>query len=91
MWPCSSEQGFLLCAPRQGALTIQQYFRGGEFVINGGNQLNMVAQESAQKLGSISRKEYDRARSGAERFQRLEMRVMGLLQIAQVALSTDGQ
>ncbi len=70
---------------------IQQYFRGGEFVINGGNPLNMVAQASAQKLGSISRKEYDRARSGAERFQRLEMRVMGLLQIAQVALSTDGQ
>jgi hypothetical protein len=70
---------------------IQQYFRGGEFVINGGNPLNMVAQESAQKLGSISRKEYDRARSGAERFQRLEMRVMGLLQIVQVALSTDGQ
>lgn len=70
---------------------IQQYFRGGEFVINGGNPLNMVAKESAQKLGSISRKEYDRARSGAERFQRPEMRVMALLQIAQVALSTDGQ
>jgi hypothetical protein len=70
---------------------IQQYFRDGEFVINGGNPLNMVAQESAQKLGSISRKEFDRARLGAERFQRPEMRVMGLLQIAQVALSTDGQ
>jgi hypothetical protein len=70
---------------------IQQYFRGGEFVINGGNPLNMVAQASAQKLGSISRKEYDRARLGAERFQRPEMRVMGLLQIAQVALSTDAQ
>ena len=70
---------------------IQQYFRDGEFVINGGNPLNMVAQESAQKLGSISRKEYDRARLAAERFQRPEMRVMGLLQIAQTALSADGK
>jgi hypothetical protein len=68
-----------------------QYFRDGEFVINGGNPLNMVAQESAQKLGSISRKEYDRAKLAAERFQRREMRVMVLLQIAQVALSIDGQ
>ena len=70
---------------------IQQYFRRGEFVINGGNPLSTVAQESAQRLGSISRKEYDRAKLVAERFQRPEMRVMGLLQIAEVALSTDGQ
>jgi hypothetical protein len=68
---------------------IQQYFRDGEFVINGGNPLNMVAQESAQKLGSISRKEYDRARLAADRFQRPEMRVMGLLQIAQTLLTID--
>lgn len=68
-----------------------QYFRDGEFVINDGNQLNMVAQGSAQKLGSISRKEYERARLGAERFQRPEMRVMGLLQIVKVALSADAQ
>jgi hypothetical protein len=68
-----------------------QYFRGGEFVINGGNPLNNVAQESAQKLGSLSRKDYDRARLGAERFQRPEMRVMGLLQIAQSLLVTDAR
>lgn len=68
---------------------LQQYFRDGEFVINGGNQLNTLVQASAQRLGSISRKEYDRARLVAERFQRPEMRIFALLQIAQSMLTID--
>ncbi|MEK6406738.1 MAG: hypothetical protein AABN34_07230 [Acidobacteriota bacterium] len=68
---------------------IQQYFRDGEFVINSGNPMNTVAQESAQMLASLSRNDYDRARLAADRLQRPEMRVMALLQIAQVALSPD--
>jgi hypothetical protein len=67
---------------------LQQYFRGGEFVIGGGNQLNMVAQESARVLGSISRNDFEHARAAAERFQRQEMRVMALLQILQAALTS---
>jgi hypothetical protein len=68
---------------------LQQYFRNGELVINGGNSLNEMAQESARELGSISRHDFDRAKSVAEEFQRPEMRVMALLQIAQAALSSD--
>jgi hypothetical protein len=68
---------------------VQQYFRGGEFVISGSNQLNMIAQESAQQLGSISHSDFPHARAVAERFQRQEMRVMALLQILQAGLSSD--
>lgn len=69
---------------------VQQYFRGGEFVISGGNQLNMIAQESAQQLGSISHGDFH-ARAVAERFQRQEMRVMALLQILQAGLTSDNR
>jgi hypothetical protein len=68
---------------------LQQYFRGGEFVISGGNQLNMIVQESAQVLGSISRNDFEHARAAAERFQRQEMRVMALLQILQAAPTSE--
>jgi len=69
---------------------LQQYFRDGELVINGGNQLSQLAQESAQRLGSLSRYDFDRAKSVAEEFQRPEMRIMSLLQIAQAALTSEG-
>lgn len=68
---------------------IQQYFRNNELVINGGNSLNEMAQESAQRLGSLSRIDFERAKSVAEEFQRPEMRVMALLQIAQAVLTRN--
>jgi hypothetical protein len=68
---------------------IQQHFRAGEFVISGSNALNMITQETARELGSISLIDYERAASMAGRLQRPEMRVMALLQIAQAMLGTD--
>jgi hypothetical protein len=68
---------------------VQGYFRSGEFVITGGNPLNNMAQECGQTLGSGARNDLDRARSAAERFQRPEMRLIALLQIAQAALTRD--
>ncbi|SRR6266404_107432 len=68
---------------------IQQYFRNNELVINGGNSLNEMARESAQRLGSLSRYDFDRAKSVAEEFQRPEMRIMALLQIAQAVLTKN--
>ena len=68
---------------------LQQYFRNDELVINGGNQLTEMARESAQKLGSLSRHDFDHSKSVAEEFQRPELRIMALLQIAQAALSSD--
>ena len=63
-----------------------QYFTAGEFVINGGNSLSTMVHELAEELGSIARSDFDRAKSVSERFQRGEMRVTALLQIAQGAL-----
>jgi len=68
---------------------VQGYFRSGEFVITGGNPLNNMAQECGRALGLGARDDLDRARSATERFQRPEMRLIGLLQIAQAALTSD--
>jgi hypothetical protein len=65
---------------------LQQYFRDGELIINGGNPLGAMSQEIAVELNSISRDDFDRAKSVAARFQRGEMRVMALLEIAKRAL-----
>ncbi|HSE35725.1 MAG TPA: hypothetical protein VLG74_00390, partial [Blastocatellia bacterium] len=58
-------------------------------IVNGGNPLNMMAQECGRVLASNSRNDLDRARSAAGRFQRPEMRLIALLQIVQVALASD--
>jgi hypothetical protein len=65
---------------------LQQYFRDGEFVINGGNSMSTVVQEIAGELNSIGRDDFDRAKSVSELFQRGEMRVTALLEIAKGAL-----
>jgi len=69
---------------------IQGYFRAGEFIITGGNPLNMMAQECGRVLGGYANKDLDRARSAAERFSRAEMRLIALMQIVQIALSDTG-
>ena len=68
---------------------ISGYFRGGEFVIRSGNPLSSSIQQLAAELGPIVLDDFERARSLAERFQRGEMRVMVLLQIAGEGLSSD--
>jgi hypothetical protein len=70
---------------------LQQYFRSGELVINSGNSLTEMANESCQRLASISKNDFDRAKSIAEEFQRPELRMMALLQIAQATLANDGR
>lgn len=69
---------------------VQGYFRTGEFIITGANPLNMMAQECGRVLASNAHHDLDRARSAAERFERPEMRLIALLQIAQAALTSDG-
>jgi hypothetical protein len=65
---------------------LQQYFRDGEFVINGGNSMSTAVQEIAGELNSLGRDDFDRAKSASERFQCGEMRVTALLEIAKRAL-----
>lgn len=68
---------------------VQGYFRNREFVINGGNPLNNMAQECGRVLASNSNNDLDHARLAAERFHLQEMRLIALLQIAQAALQRD--
>jgi hypothetical protein len=62
---------------------VMGYFRNDEFVIAGGSPLNMIAESCGRELGAVARGDLDRARLAAERFQRPEMRLIALLQIAQ--------
>lgn len=68
---------------------VQGYFRNGEFIIAGGNPLNMSAQECGRALATTSNSDFDNARMAAERFRLPEMRLIALLQIAQAALQKD--
>jgi len=68
---------------------ISGYFRNDEFIISNGNPLNMIAESCGRELGGVARTDIDRARLAAERFQRPEMRLIALLQIAQTSITSD--
>jgi hypothetical protein len=70
---------------------VQGYFRNGEFIITGGNPLSNMAYECGRVLASSANRDFDRARSSAERFQRPEMRLIALSQIAQGLLTSSDQ
>ena len=68
---------------------ISGYFRNEEFIISNGNPLNMIADSCGRELGAVARADIDRARLAAERFQRPEMRLIALLQIAQASMTNE--
>jgi hypothetical protein len=68
---------------------VQGYFRSGEFIINSGNPLNTMAQECGRVMAAGARSNFEQGRSAADRFQRSELRLIALLQIAQAALEKD--
>ena len=68
---------------------VQGTFRDGEFVIASGNMLNMLAQECGRILSANVRVDADQAALTADRFQRPEMRLVVLLQIAEALLAYD--
>ena len=70
---------------------VQGYFRSGEFIIKSDNPLSSMSQECGQVLAANSRDNLDQGRSAAERFQRSELRVVALLQIAKAALEIDAK
>lgn len=67
------------------------YFRNGEFINNAGNPLSNMVLEFSRELGSMAGTDLDLAISMAQRFQRPEMRLMALVQIAQRVFSTTAQ
>ena len=68
---------------------LQQYFRDGEFIVSGGNQLSQIFMEFARGVGWVARTDFDHARLMAEQFQRPEMRVMASVQAVQGGLASD--
>jgi len=66
-----------------------QYFRKDEFVINISTPMGNMIQQSARLLSTNAMSEFDRARMAAERFERLEMRLMTLVEIAKAMLTEE--
>jgi hypothetical protein len=65
-----------------------EIFRNGELVMHSGlASLEMIFQQYGKELALLARADFDRARSTAARFQRVEVRTMARLLIAQGILS----
>ena len=66
-----------------------QYFSKDEFIISISTPMGNVIQQSARLLSTNAMSDFDRARMGAERFERLEMRLMTLVEIAKAVLTEE--
>jgi hypothetical protein len=66
-----------------------QYFSKNEFIINISTPMGNVIQQSARLLSTNAMSDFDRARMAAERFDRLEMRLMTLVEIAKAMLTEE--
>ncbi|HVF57394.1 MAG TPA: hypothetical protein VM934_14665 [Pyrinomonadaceae bacterium] len=65
-----------------------EIFRNGELVMHSGlASLEMIFQQYGKELATLARVDFDRTRSVAARFQRVEVRTMARLLIAQGLLS----
>ncbi|HXG92806.1 MAG TPA: hypothetical protein VNN73_10620 [Blastocatellia bacterium] len=66
-----------------------QYFKDGEMVVYGGNQLVQVLQQAARELGPLARGNFDRAAQIVEQLQLNEARLTACLALSESVLSTE--
>ena len=62
---------------------VQQFFQNGELMMQNGNSLGGMANQLMHTLGSLSVADFDRAKAMADRVQRVEVRLVAYLTIAQ--------
>jgi hypothetical protein len=68
---------------------IPSYFRDGELLVNSGTSLSSTTQEVGRQLHRLAGEQFDRAKSLAETFQRRELRIIAILEIAQGAITEN--
>ena len=67
----------------------QEAFRQGELKHQGGDHWSELARSCGEILGALAPRDFARARSGAERFERTEVRTLARLMVAQGVLSAQ--
>ena len=67
----------------------QQYFQDGEVALQNGSNIATMAGMLSQSLGALGRANFDRAKAGADRLQRPELRINAYMAIAQQAIGEN--
>ena len=67
----------------------QEIYQDGELQMQNGNSVSNVANQLVQTLSTLTPANFDRAKAGADRLERQEVRVTAYLAIAQQAMGLD--